>query len=439
MISVDSLIFSRWLIPVEPKSTVYENYGLALHQGRIVAVLPAPALREQYQAAQTVELPHHVLIPGLINTHTHAAMSLMRGLADDLPLMEWLSEHIWPAEQQWVGTEFVEHGTELAIAEMLRSGVTCFNDMYFFPDIVKQTAMRLGMRVCLGLIVIDFPTAWANNVDEYLSKGLALHDEVKNHPLIKTMLAPHAPYTVSDAGLRRIQILAEELDIGVHIHLHETATEVQQSVEMLKLRPLARLHQLGLVSPRLLAVHMTQLIPEEIQLLAREGAHVIHCPESNLKLASGICPVQELLNQGVNVALGTDGAASNNDLDMLGEMHTAALIAKVQAQDARALNAEQCLRLATINAAKALGWDEHIGSLEVGKWADITAIDLNHTNTQPVYHPLSQIIYAAHRHQVSDVWVAGKQLLSQGELKHMDKVAIIAKAQIWQQKMQKFQ
>lgn len=328
METIDTLIKARWIIPVEPDDTVLEHHALAIRAGRIVALLPSAEADDRYRADKVHELPHHALIPGLVNTHTHAAMSLMRGLADDLPLMEWLKGHIWPAEGRWVGAEFVEDGTLLAMAEMLRGGVTCFNDMYFFPEITAHAAARAGMRAALGLIVIDFPTAWAANADEYIAKGLALYDDHKDEALLSFCFAPHAPYTVSDEPLKRIRTLANELDLPVHMHVHETAHEVEESMARFGMRPLERLAQLGLVGPNLLAVHMTQLEDAEIAHLAEAGAHVLHCPESNLKLASGFCPVQKLLDAGVNVCLGTDGAASNNDLDLMGEMRTAALLAK---------------------------------------------------------------------------------------------------------------
>ncbi|MEO6697199.1 MAG: TRZ/ATZ family hydrolase, partial [Gammaproteobacteria bacterium] len=356
MQQIDTLIHARWIIPVEPEGVLVQHC-LALHAGRIVDLLPSSQAEQRYQAAQTLHFNDHALIPGLVNAHTHAAMSLLRGLADDLPLMEWLNKHIWPAESAWVSAEFVQDGTQLAIAEMLRGGTTCFNDMYFFPDVTARVASQSGMRAGIGLIFIDFPSAWAGTAEEYLEKGLAVHDSYHDHPLIKTTFAPHAPYTVSDAPLRKIVTLAEELDIPINMHVHETADEVNHSLTHYQMRPLQRLHALGLVSPRLLAVHMTQLTDEEIAAFAAAGAHVLHCPESNLKLASGFCPVDKLIKVGVNVALGTDGAASNNDLDMFSEMRTAALLAKAVSGDATSVPAATALRMATLNGARALDLD----------------------------------------------------------------------------------
>jgi 5-methylthioadenosine/S-adenosylhomocysteine deaminase len=359
-------------------------------------------------------------------------MSLLRGLADDLHLMDWLQHHIWPAEGRWVNEEFVHDGTELAIAEMLRGGTTCFNDMYFFPEVTARVAANAGMRATVGLILIDFPTAYAADPDEYLTKGLALHDAYRSHPLIHTAFAPHAPYSVSDAPLDRVRILADELDIPIHMHIHETAHEVEQAVQQSGQRPLARLNALGVVSPALLAVHMTQLTDDEITLCAANSVSVLHCPESNLKLASGFCPVHKLLQAGINVALGTDGAASNNDLDMLGELRSAALLAKAVSGDASAVPAYQALRMATLNGAIALGLGEQIGSLVPGKWADICAVRLDDIEATPLYHPLSQLVYASSRHQVSDVWVAGEHLLKERALTRMDEADILRRTRIWQ-------
>ncbi len=428
---VDTLIHARWIIPVEPDNTVLEHHSLAIRDGRIVAILPTAEAMKQFEADTTQTLDEHALIPGLINAHTHLAMSLFRGLADDLPLMEWLNDHIWPAEAAWVSPEFVEDGSRLAIAEMLRGGTTCFNDMYFFPDISAQVAADAGMRATVGMILIDFPTVWAANAEEYISKGTQVHDHYRNHPLINAAFAPHAPYTVSDEPLKKALMLAEQMDVQIHMHIHETADELEGSQKQYGERPLTRLAKLGLISPRLLAVHMTQLNDEEIGQLASTGASVVHCPESNLKLASGFCPIAKLTEAGVNVALGTDGAASNNDLDMLGEMRTAALLAKAVASDASAIPAATALRMATLNGAKALGIDSETGSLETGKAADITAIHLGGLENQPIYNPISQLVYATGRDKVSDVWVAGRHVVKEQVLTTLDEDSIHQKARQW--------
>ncbi len=435
MESVDTLIHARWVIPVRPPGAVLEHHAVAVRDGRILAILPSAEAERRYRAEHLHRLADHALIPGLVNTHTHAAMTLLRGLADDLPLMEWLERHIWPAESRWVGADFVRDGTRLAIAEMLRGGTTCFNDMYFFPDVAAQVASDAGMRAVIGLIVIDFPTAWAKDADEYIHKGLEVHDRFRSNPLIHCAFAPHAPYTVSDAPLERIRTYAEELDLPIHIHLHETSHEVTEALEKDGRRPLQRLDELGLLSPRLVAVHMTQLEKREVERLALCGSHVVHCPESNLKLASGLCPVQALLDGGVNVALGTDGAASNNDLDMPGEMRSAALLAKAVAEQPAALPAAKALEMATLNGARALGLDHEIGSLEPGKAADMVAIDLGSIETRPVYHPLSQLVYAAGRQHVTDVWVAGRQLLKKRNLTTLDEQVILEETARWQERI----
>ncbi|WJW76661.1 TRZ/ATZ family hydrolase [Thiohalobacter sp. IOR34] len=432
MQAIDTLIKARWIIPVEPDHRVLEEHALAIDEGRILDVLPAGTASERYRAETRIELPQHALIPGLVNAHTHAAMSLLRGLADDLPLMTWLNEHIWPAEQRWINEEFIHDGSQLAIAEMLRGGITCFNDMYFFPEVTARVAAAAGMRTCVGLILIDFPTAYAAGPDDYLDKGLVLHDEYRNDPLIHTAFAPHAPYTVSDGPLQRLRVLADELDIPIHMHVHETRDEVHQSLQQHGRRPLQRLDDLGLLSPALTAVHMTQLQDEEIEHAAATGIRVVHCPESNLKLASGFCPVQRLLEAGIEVALGTDGAASNNDLDLFGEMRSAALLGKAVAADASALPAHQVLRMATLNGARALGLGEETGSLRPGKWADLCAVDLGRLETSPCYHPVSQLVYASGRHQVSDVWVGGRHLLKEGRLTSLDETSIRDRALHWQ-------
>ncbi len=435
MKEIDTLIHAGWVIPVEPKGVVLADHSIAVLDGHIIDILPTSESAARYRAEHTVERSCHALIPGLINTHTHAAMSLLRGLADDLPLMSWLNDHIWPAEGKWVSPDFVRDGTRLAMAEMLRGGTTCFNEMYFFPDEVARQAEHAGIRAVVGLIVIDFPTAWAQDAEEYINKGIALNDELKHSPLVRAAFAPHGPYTVSDGPLQKVVMYAEELDLPIHMHIHETADEVNGSCEQYGKRPLARLDEQGMLGPRLLAVHMTQLEEEEIARIAETNSSVVHCPESNLKLASGFCPVQRLLDAGINVALGTDGAASNNDLDMFGEMRTAALLAKGVAGDASALPAAEALAMATINGARALGIDDVCGSLSVGKAADIVAVKMDDLETQPLYHAISQLVYATGRDMVSDVWVAGRHLLKERRLTTLDEAAILQSVRQWREKI----
>lgn len=436
MQEIDLLVCPEWLIPVEPANQVLTDHAMAIHAGRIVELLPRDFAQQRYRAQQTLNLPGHAVCPGLINAHTHSAMSLMRGLADDLPLMTWLQEHIWPAEGQHVGPDFCAVGVELACAEMIRSGTTCFNDMYFFGGQTAAVASRLGMRAGIGLIVMDFPTVWAQDADEYLHKAVELHDQLRDDPLLHCAFAPHAPYTVSDAPLRKLRALADELELPIHMHVHETATEVSDAVTATGQRPWARLQALALPGPDFMAVHMTQLLDEEIAAVAASGSHVIHCPESNLKLASGFCPTDKLLKAGVNVALGTDGAASNNDLDMFGEMRTAALLAKGVAADASALPAAQALQMATLNGARAMGIEAETGSLTVGKSADFISVDLSDLGSQPVYNPISQLVYACQREQVRDVFVAGRALLRDGQFSELNTSALQQKIQQWQSRIQ---
>ena len=428
----DLIIQARWIIPVEPESVTYENHALVVNDGKIVDLLPSINAIQKYQATTLEKLDAHVVMPGLINSHTHASMSLMRGIADDLPLMDWLQNHIWPLEQKWVGEAYVRDGSDLAIAEMVRGGTTCFNDMYFFPEITAQQAIHHGIRASIGLILIDFPSAWAENSDAYIEKGLALHEQIRHQALITTPFSPHAPYTVSDEPLKKIRTLADELELPIHMHVHEILHEIQEQQKKTGQTPLQRLDDLGLLSPSFMAVHMTQLSDEEIKLVAETGTHIIHCPESNLKLASGFCPVAKCLQAGINVAIGTDGAASNNDLDMFGEMRTAALLAKGVANDASAVPAKTALEMATINGAKALGIADKTGSLTIGKAADVIAIKMDQLEAQPLYDPVSQIVYATNRQQVTDVWVAGKQLLKNRNLTTVNEDNLKAKVAEWQ-------
>ncbi len=432
---VDIQINAAHVIPVIPEHQVFSHTSVIVKDGRIIDILPSNEANSIYKAQVTHELAHHILLPGLVNAHTHAAMNLFRGYADDMPLMSWLQDHIWPAEQKWTNSDFVHDGALLACAEMLRSGTTCFADMYFFPESTMRAAEQSGIRATIGLISIDFPSAYAQNAQDYLQKGLQVHDQLRGNPLIKTMFAPHGPYTVSDAPLQKIATLAEELDLPIHIHLHETKDEIQQSLKQYKMRPLERLQKLGLLTPRLMAVHMTQLEQDEIALCAEAGVNIVHCPESNLKLASGFCPVQELSDAGINVAIGTDSAASNNDLDMFSELHTTALLTKGITQNASAGQAADILKMATLNGARALGLNDHIGSIEKGKYADLIAIEIDNIESLPLYNPISHVVYSAHRQQVSDVWIAGRQIIKDHSLLTMDINELSQIAHSWQEKI----
>ncbi|MEO8645745.1 TRZ/ATZ family hydrolase [Pseudomonas sp.] len=433
-VALDLLLLPTWLVPVEPAGVVLKEHALGIRDGRIVFIGPRSAALK-LDATEVRELPDMLLCPGLINAHGHAAMTLFRGLADDLPLMTWLENHIWPAEAKWVDEAFVRDGTDLAIAEQIKGGITCFSDMYFFPKVASERVHNSGIRAQIAIPILDFPIPGASTADEAIRQGVELFGDLKHHERIKVTFGPHAPYTVGDENLEKIRVITEELDASIHMHVHETAYEVQQSVEQHGERPLARLGRLGLLGPRFQAVHMTQISDEDLVLLVESNTNVIHCPESNLKLASGFCPVERLWQAGVNVAVGTDGAASNNDLDLLGETRTAALLAKAVAGSATALDAHRALRMATLNGARALGIEAQVGSLEVGKAADIVAFDLSGLAQQPVYDPVSQLIYATGRDCVKHLWVAGKQLLDDRRLTRMDEEQLCATAKAWGQRI----
>lgn len=431
---LDLLLLPTWLVPVEPAGVALKEHGLGIRDGRIAFIGPRAAALK-LAATQVRELPGMLLSPGLVNAHGHAAMTLFRGIADDLSLMNWLENHIWPAEAKWVDEAFVRDGTDLAIAEQIKGGISCFSDMYFFPKVASERVHNSGMRAQIAIPIMDFPIPGASHADEAIRQGVELFGDLKHHPRIKIAFGPHAPYTVGDESLEKIRVIAEELDAAIQMHVHETALEVQQAVEKTGERPLARLQRLGLLGPRLQAVHMTQISDDDLALLVESNTSIIHCPESNLKLASGFCPVERLWQAGVNVAVGTDGAASNNDLDLLGETRTAALLAKAVAGSATALDAHRALRMATLNGARALGLDGEIGSLEVGKAADIVAFDLSGLAQQPIYDPVSQLIYATGRDCVKHLWVAGKQLLDDRQLTRLDEQQLTATAVAWGQRI----
>ncbi|MBD7921404.1 TRZ/ATZ family hydrolase [Xanthomonas bonasiae] len=433
--SCDLLIEAGYVVPIEPHAVVLEDHAVAVRGSEIVAVLPRAEAHARFAAARTVSRPDAALLPGLVNAHTHNPMTLLRGIADDLPLMVWLQQHIWPVETAVIGPEFVADGTALAIAEMLRGGTTCANENYFFSDVQAAVYKQHGFRARVGTVIIDFPTAWAKTSDEYFERACEVHDQWRDDPLIGIAFAPHAPYTVNDANFERVRMLSDQLDVPVHLHTHETAQEIADSLKQYGQRPLARLDRLGLVNDRLIAVHMTQLTDAEIHLCAERGVSVVHCPESNLKLASGFCPACALQRAGVNLAIGTDGCASNNDLDMFSENRTAAILAKAVANDATALDAATTLRAATLGGARALGFGEKIGSIEVGKQADLICVDLSALETQPLHNVLSQLVYAAGRQQVSDVWIAGQRKLEQRMLVDMDADALVANARQWRERI----
>ena len=438
MKNVDLLISARWVVPIAPDNIILENYAIVIDQGLIVSLLPIEEAKASYQTKKTIILGDQVLMPGLINAHAHTPMNLFRGLADDLNLMDWLHYHIWPAEQALVNKDSVEIGSRLAMAEMLRGGTTCFNDNYFFPHVTAKAAIEIGIRACLGHVIMNIPTKWAQEEAGYFERAIHGLENVEKHPLVTWTIAPHAPYTVSDAGFKKARALAKQYKIPIHLHLHETQAEVERSLKEFGKRPIQRIHELRILSPALIAVHLTQLTDSEIDLLQTTGTHAVHCPKSNLKLASGFSPVNKLLDIGVNVALGTDSAASNNTLDMLSELNVAAILAKAVSGKSIALPAAQALEMATLNGAKALGLDHKVGSLEIGKVADIIAIDLTDYFSQPMYNPLSHVAYVANRMQVTHVWVSGKMLVEKGELINFNTKELITNAKIWSKKAAAF-
>ncbi len=436
-INVDLIIEARWIATVSAKQMLLENHSVVIQAGVMVAVLPIAQARAQYAASTLVCLDEHVLIPGLINLHTHAAMSLMRGMADDQPLMTWLNEHIWPAEHAVVSDRYVQEATLLACAEMLSGGITCFNDMYFYPQAAAASANKAGMRANLGLIVLEFPSSYASDADDYLQKGFAAYDSWRGDALISTSIAPHAPYTVTNQTFESVITYAEQLGLGIHTHLHETQDEIAQSEAQYGTRPIQRLLALGLLGPNLVAAHGVHLLPSEIEMLSEYGCHIAHCPTSNLKLASGVAPVAQLLARGVNIGLGSDGAASNNRLDIFSEMRLAALLAKGLSGDAAVLPAHQALEMATLNAAKALGLDDKIGSIEVGKMADLTAVKLSDLETTPCYDPISHLVYTCGREHVTHTWVAGELRYSDGLYANIEPLELKEIINTWQPKLWK--
>lgn len=437
MEKIETLIHAKWIITCEEKNLILENHALAMNAGKIIAILPSQEADKKYQATRSQRFPNHALLPGFINSHTHIAMNYLRGIADDLALMDWLNNHIWPAEKKWVNDQFVYDASKLAMAEMIRSGTTCFNDMYFFLNATARAAEEVGIRAFIGMQVIGVPTAWAETIEEYFEKGLAFYHEYKDHPLITPLLTPHSTYTLSVKDLERTKQIASDHDLKINIHLQETASEVALSMAQHKKRPLALLNDLGMVDDNLIAVHMTQINEQDMKILQAQKPHIVHCPESNMKLASGACPIHMLMEANVNVALGTDGAASNNDLDMIGEMRAAAFLAKLTANNPQAAPAETVLKMATLHGARALGIDHLTGSLTPGKSADVIAINLSEIETQPLYHATSQIVYASTRNQVTDVWIAGKHVLKDRQLQTIDEKEVLSRAKTWQEKISK--
>ncbi|EKD75364.1 MAG: hypothetical protein ACD_44C00152G0003 [uncultured bacterium] len=437
MEKIDLIIEAEFILPMAAEASVLKNHALAIHQGKIIAIEPYATLQKTYQAKEWVQRPHHILLPGFINAHTHIPMNLFRGLADDYPLMTWLHEHIWPAEKEHLNEDFIRDGSLLAIAEMIRGGTTCFNDHFFFHDTIAETTLSTGLRATVGLCVAEFPTAWAQDATDYLKKAETTLKQGSPSDLITYAMAPHSIYAVSEQTLQKCKSLARTFHTPIHIHVHETKVEVEESLAKTGKRPLRRLHELGLLDSHLIAVHMTQINEEDIALLKETQAHVVHSPQCNMKLASGICPVERLHREGINIAIGTDGVASNNDLNMIEEMRTAAFLAKVVSENAAAIPAHTVLRMGSYQGAKALGLEKKIGTLEIGKEADLISIDCDQIELLPLYHPHAQLIYAANRENVNDVWVQGKMLLKNRELTSLDEEKIKHIGRSWGEKIKK--
>jgi 5-methylthioadenosine/S-adenosylhomocysteine deaminase len=435
MQNVDLRLDSEWIIPVDMPGAL-AAHSLIVDGGRIVALVPAVVAEQRFLPREHIELPRHALIPGLVNAHTHAAMTLFRGIADDVPLDVWLEQHIWPREGRFAAPDFVYDGARLAAAEMLKGGVTCCNDMYFFPEATARAFLDVGMRAMLGLPVLDFPTPYAADPDGYLEKGLAVRDAFKHESRLTFSLAPHAPYTVGDPAWEKTIVYARQLDLPIQTHLAETAAELSRSRELHGDTPLARLHRLGATGPNFIAIHAVHLDTADIDLLVTHGGHVVHCPASNMKLGCGIAPVTLYAARGINVALGTDGAASNNRQDLFGEMRLAALLAKVSTGDPAAFPAAQALRAATLGGAQALGIDADAGSLTPGKAADLVAVDLGGIATTPCYDPISHLVHAAGREAVTHVWVDGRRIVADRRLTTVDETALLGRARVWQEKLQ---
>lgn len=424
---VNLILAGRFLLTMDSRQTVIEEGAVAIAGETIAAVGPAAVLLARYPQAEVVAEPHGLIMPGLVNVHTHAAMSLFRGLADDLPLMQWLHDYIFPVEAA-LTSELVYQGTLLSICEMIKSGTTSFCDMYLFAGDVARAAATAGMRAWIGEVLYDFPSPNYGPLENGFAYTKALLDRWRNDPLVSITLDPHAVYTCSPELLTRLGAMARDEGALYVIHLAENEEEVRTCRERYGCSPVAHLEALGLLGPQVVADHCVMLTPDEIALLAERGVKVAHCPESNLKLASGIAPVVQMLEAGVCVGIGTDGSASNNDVDMFGEMNTAAKIHKADRMDPTAMSAAVTLEAATMGGARVLGADRLIGSLEVGKQADCIVLDLDQPHLTPIYNPVSHLVYAARGSDVVHSVIAGRVVMRSRELQTLDEAAILARA-----------
>ena len=414
------------VVTMDRDHTIIEDGAVAVCGATIAAVGPARELRQQYQAAETLTLPKALIMPGLVNVHTHAAMSCMRGLADDLPLMTWLQEHIFPVEGRLTG-EMVYHASLLSLVEMIKSGTTSFCDMYLFADDVARAADRSGMRAWVGEVLYDFPSP---NYGE-LAAGFAYVEELaqryQDHPLVNITMDPHSVYTCAPDLLVALKEKAIAHDCPYVIHLSETADEVETVRKRYGKTPVNHLEALGLLDERVIADHCVMLSAEEIALLSRRQVKVAHCPESNMKLASGVAPVPELLAAGVTVGLGTDGSASNNNVDLFAEMDMAAKLHKVHRLDPTVMTARETLNMATMGGAGVLGAQLDIGSLEPGKKADMIVLDLDQPHLTPMYNIASHLVYAAKGSDVVHSLINGKVVMRDRQLTALDEKQIIAR------------
>ncbi len=431
------IISASWIFTSNLEGQLLSDYSIVIENDKIIDLVPQDKVFDEYEANDTYQLTDHILIPGLINTHTHVAMSLFKGFADDLSLQDWLNDYIWPAEKEFINSSFVKDGSILALSEMIKSGVTTFNDMYFFPDATAEAVKELGVRSNIGLVVLDFPTNYATDPEDYLLKGFEFRDKWRNEELITTSIAPHAPYSVSDEAFTLINTYSEELSINIHTHLHETQWEIEDSIEKYGITPVQRLNNLGIIGPSLMAVHCVHLNDQDIATLAKNKVSIVHNPSSNMKLGSGIADIAKMLKQNLNISLGTDSSASNNRLDIMEEMRLAALLIKGSTKSPESFSANEAIKMATINGAKALGLESIIGSIEKNKKADLVAIDLNSIENQPIYNPLTTLVYSSSRSDVSYVWIDGEIKLKDKKLVKIDEERIIQLAKKWQRKLKK--
>ena len=421
----ECIISGKYLLPMDGQGTIIEDGAVVTRGDTIVATGPAAYLRARYPEAEELACGHGLIMPGLVNIHTHAAMSCFRGLADDLPLMQWLQEYIFPREARLTG-EIVHTSTLLSLCEMIKSGTTSFNDMYLFaPDVAAATA-KSGMRAWLGEVLYDFPSPSYGE----LENGFALMEELfadyADHDLITMTVNPHAVYTCSPDLLTRLWSFARDRQALVHIHVAENRDEIDLCRQRFGTTPLRHLDKLGLLDNRTLAAHCVVLDDEEIDLLAQRGVKVAHCAESNMKLASGIAPVPAMLAAGVGVGIGTDGSASNNDVDMFGEMNSVAKVHKAAMMDPTVMDAETTLAAATRGGAAALGAGDLIGSLETGKKADLIVVDFDRPHLSPVYNPVSHLVYAARGQDVVHSMINGRLVMKDRKILTLDEPAILA-------------